>query len=336
MPVYNGENFLREACDSILAQTFTDFELIISDNGSTDATEAICRAYAACDARVHYYRADRNRGGAWNRNRVFALARGDYFMWHDHDDRSAPELLARYVAILDHHPEVVNCHANSTIIDERGESLGDYVENAALRSPSAYTRLRHYIDHDRHCPLCSLYFGLMRRDVLARTTLFQPYIDAEMSLMSELALRGQFYEIPEHLFQHRDHPGISTRRYATTRERIAWSDPAKAGRGGWDGWRVLLARLRAVTVVPMGPIDRARCYLDTIELFGHLARGSVRDQLTRLRGRGGSNGGAGIVAGPVRGECAARGAAVRVEQHRAKPPTPRDSLTDHRACERAS
>ncbi len=283
MPVYNGENFIREACDSILAQTFMDFELIISDNGSTDATDAICREYAARDGRVRYYRSERNRGGSWNRNNAFFLARGLYFMWHDHDDRIAPEFVARCVEVLDRSPEVVNCHTNTTIVDEHNTHLRHYVEGAALRSTSPFERLRHYGRHDRSCPLCSLYFGLMRRDVLAQTPLFQPYINAELSLMSELALRGQFYEIPEHLFIRRDHPGISTRRYTNAKDIIVWANPAKAGKAGWDGWKVILARLRSISVVPMSPFDRMRSYLYTLELFGHLAKGSIRDRKDRLR-----------------------------------------------------
>ena len=94
MPVYNAQRFLREVLDSILAQTFTDFELIISDNGSTDATESICREYAARDPRVLYYPNDRvNHGPAWNYNRTEALARGEYFKWAAADDLLAPTLL---------------------------------------------------------------------------------------------------------------------------------------------------------------------------------------------------------------------------------------------------
>jgi glycosyltransferase involved in cell wall biosynthesis len=283
MAVYNGESFLRAACDAILAQTFTDFELIISDNGSTDATESICREYAARDERVHYYRNEQNRGGIWNRNRVFALSRGDYFLWHDHDDAIVPTFLERCVAVLDARPEVVNCYANVQIIDEHGQILRHYAEGAALRSTSAYARLRHYIRHDRECALCSIYFGLMRRATLAQTTLFHPYIDSELSLMSELALRGQFHEIADHLFIRRDHPGISTRRYATNKERMAWFDPAKVGRAGGAGWRVLGARLRAITVVPMTPYDRLRCVIYTAELFKHLAIGAASSWLGLFR-----------------------------------------------------
>ena len=94
MPVYNGAKFIRQTLDSILAQTFTDFELIISDNGSTDGTDTICSEYAQSDNRIRYYPNSVNRGAAWNYNRVFELARGIYFKWAAHDDLLAaqPEL----------------------------------------------------------------------------------------------------------------------------------------------------------------------------------------------------------------------------------------------------
>ncbi|MCT7961886.1 glycosyltransferase family 2 protein [Laspinema sp. D1] len=86
MPVYNGEPFIREALDSLLAQTFTDFELIISDNASTDGTEAICQEYAAKDKRIRYIRQTENRGAAANFQFVLDEAVGEYFMWAAHDD----------------------------------------------------------------------------------------------------------------------------------------------------------------------------------------------------------------------------------------------------------
>jgi len=87
MPVYNGENFIREALDSLLAQTFTDFELIISDNASTDRTEAICREYAAKDVRIRYERQGENRGAIANFKFVLDEAQGEYFMWAAADDK---------------------------------------------------------------------------------------------------------------------------------------------------------------------------------------------------------------------------------------------------------
>lgn len=86
MPVYNGERFICEALDSLLAQTFTDFELIVSDNSSTDATESICRNYAEQDSRVRYIRQIENLGALRNFQFVLNEANGDYFMWAACDD----------------------------------------------------------------------------------------------------------------------------------------------------------------------------------------------------------------------------------------------------------
>ena len=90
MPVYNGVPFLNEALDSILAQTYRDFELVISDNASTDETESICRAYAASDPRIRYYRQQENLGAMPNFNRVCELSRGQYFKWAACDDVCSP------------------------------------------------------------------------------------------------------------------------------------------------------------------------------------------------------------------------------------------------------
>ncbi|MCH9054975.1 glycosyltransferase [Synechococcus sp. PCC 6716] len=97
MPVYNGENYICEALDSLLAQTFTDFELIISDNASTDNTEQICKTYAACDNRIRYIRQKENIGATNNFRFVLEQAKGDYFMWAAHDDLWSPNWLESLV-----------------------------------------------------------------------------------------------------------------------------------------------------------------------------------------------------------------------------------------------
>jgi glycosyltransferase involved in cell wall biosynthesis len=100
MPVYNGEPFIREALDSLLTQTFTDFELIISDNGSTDATEAICKEYAAKDLRIRYVRHEENRGASANFWFVLNEAVGEYFMWAAADDRWDSEWIYKLLPIV--------------------------------------------------------------------------------------------------------------------------------------------------------------------------------------------------------------------------------------------
>src|SRR5437867_8743488 len=129
MPVYNGERFLEEAIDSMLNQSFKDFELIISDNASTDRTQEICRAYLARDRRIRYFQNQTNLGATANFNRVFELSSGEYFKLANADDLSAPDLLAKCVAVLDAHPEVVLCYPKTTIIDENGDMIRQYEDN---------------------------------------------------------------------------------------------------------------------------------------------------------------------------------------------------------------
>jgi glycosyltransferase involved in cell wall biosynthesis len=100
MPVYNGAQYIREALDSLLAQTFTDFELIISDNASTDNTQAICEEYARRDSRIRYVRQSENIGATSNFSFVLNQARSDLFMWAAHDDLWAPDFLMDGVKLL--------------------------------------------------------------------------------------------------------------------------------------------------------------------------------------------------------------------------------------------
>jgi glycosyltransferase involved in cell wall biosynthesis len=87
MPVYNGEKYIREALDSLLAQTFANFELTVSDNASTDGTDAICLEYAARGSRIRHVRQSESRGATANFHPVLDKAWGEYFMWAAASDR---------------------------------------------------------------------------------------------------------------------------------------------------------------------------------------------------------------------------------------------------------
>ncbi|HKJ45099.1 MAG TPA: glycosyltransferase family 2 protein, partial [Balneolales bacterium] len=106
MPVYNGENYIERAISSILAQTYKDFELIISDNASTDKTQEICKMFVGRDNRVRYHRNSKNIGAARNYNIVFRLSRGKYFKWAAHDDELAPAFLEDAVNVLEKNKDV--------------------------------------------------------------------------------------------------------------------------------------------------------------------------------------------------------------------------------------
>ena len=227
MPVYNGEKFLREAIDAILAQTFEDFELVISDNGSTDGTEAMCREYGSRDPRVRYLRADRNHGVVWNFNRVFNEARGEYFKWAAYDDVCAPAFIARCVEVLDQHPDVVWCHPLSKPIDAQGKSLtgpaGEIISYTTAPGqsesetgwqvgggPSGPTREADEPDKRFQAVVLGpgmVYdlYGLIRTSALRRSGLHRPFFGSDKVLIAELSLLGRFVEIPEVLFFPRCH-----------------------------------------------------------------------------------------------------------------------------------
>jgi glycosyltransferase involved in cell wall biosynthesis len=192
MPVYNGERFLAEAIESILAQTFTDFELIISDNGSTDSTPAICERYARLDSRIRYYRNEVNLGAAPNFNRAFHLAQGEYFKWAAHDDICLPQYLERCVETLDADAQAVLCYPRTWGINADGtrdEQFTARLDTSSLRVESPRPHLR-FSDMIHRYHLCHQVFGLFRRQVLARTPLIQPYTGSDRVLLAVVALYG--------------------------------------------------------------------------------------------------------------------------------------------------
>lgn len=258
VPVFNGERFVAEALDSILGQTFQDFEIVISDNGSTDRTEYICRSYASRDPRVRYYRNEANRGAAWNHNRVFELARGQYFKWWSHDDLCAPEFLEECVAVLDRDPGVVLCFARTQIIDADRRPVTKYIVPAMTRMDSrrAYQRF-----HGAICPdhWCFEVYGVGRTDVLRQTHLIANYTASDRVLLAELALRGRFYEIPACRLFNRDHQSRSIQVHSIYTVG-GWFDPKLKGKITLPHWRYLGEYAKIVSGSALTRWERLCCY----------------------------------------------------------------------------
>jgi glycosyltransferase involved in cell wall biosynthesis len=257
VPVYNGENHLRETLDSLLAQNYPDFEIILSDNGSTDGTESICREFAARDSRVRYLREPQNRGAAWNYRRVYEAARGAYFRWSCHDDPTEPDHLGRLVETLDAAPpSVVLAYSRSIHVDGGGAMLGnEEVERLDTRGLAPHMRLRYLAQRLRHS---SILYGLMRRNALEGTGLLGPFEGSDYVLCAELALKGEFQEIPDFLFYKRIHPGMS-RQAQTTQQTVAqWFDTTSNRRFYVPRLRVMWGVARAVQHAPLGKVEKAR------------------------------------------------------------------------------
>ncbi|MBI5653198.1 MAG: glycosyltransferase [Chloroflexi bacterium] len=280
LPVYNAEKFLAVALDSILAQTYADFVLIISDNGSTDRTAEICHAYCARDQRIRYFCNEKNLGAAPNFNRVFALASTEYFKWAPYDDLLAPEFLARCVEILDQHPTVVLCYSRAEIIDEQGNYVVDYDPGPATNSRKPAERFRNLILHPEYA---IQQMGVMRSAVLKQTVLHGSYPSSDEVLLAELALRGEFYEIPDRLYLYRRHGEQST-SVNQQRARIIFFDTAMTRKITLPKWMYLFAGLGVIQRVPLDWRARGSGYLTMarwVFILPHL-RALIKDVLIAL------------------------------------------------------
>jgi len=263
LPVYNGAKYLARTLDLLLAQDYRDFELIISDNGSTDFTPEICRSYAQRDDRIRYSRSESNQGATWNFRRVFELAQGEFFKWAASDDECCPGMLLRCMELMERSPSTVSLvYPGFEFIDENGSIISpvfnpvwDHVSTAA-RHP--HQRLRHVLLRLLHG---MAFYGVIRTSILRRATPFGS-VAADWVKIAELAMLGQILEVPEVLFRYRIHPGSSVYVTSSWRRLLAWHDPKARN------WRsrlpksvvFMLEYLNSAHDLPLSPIDRWRCY----------------------------------------------------------------------------
>lgn len=258
VPVYNGEKYLAGALTSLVEQSYPNLAIIISDNASTDRTEAICREFATNDPRIRYLRSETNRGAAWNYNRTFELATGKYFKWAAHDDLCAPTFVEKCVAALEANPAVVLAFTWVIDIDGEGKELGVKRSQTNFDAQQAHERFRG-ISRIRPTHKCEEVFGVIRTEVLRKTKLIDNYTDSDRTLLTDLTLRGPFYEVPEPLFIHRIHPQNSVHK-VKRQERTAWFDTSKAGKIVLPNWRQMGELFGVINRSPLPWSERLQCY----------------------------------------------------------------------------
>jgi glycosyltransferase involved in cell wall biosynthesis len=296
LPVHNGQRYLAEAVDSLLGQSFEDFELIISDNASTDSTAEICRRYAEQDRRVRYIRQPHNIGLSPNHNFVVEQARGEFFMWAACDDLYGRDLLLRCAEALDQHPQVVLAHSWTAAIDAAGKVTQAYKYPLATDSPSAPERFRSFLfgssglfesTEARGRRLIRMdnngilraddEYGVMRTEVLRKVAPHDSYHHGDRIVVAELLLRGPFYEAPDWLYFRRDH---EDRAYKSKlRDRCAIMDPRRAKRLRHPTVRLVAEYLwgyvAAIGRAPLSPADRRACYRELARWITDRAVSSV-------------------------------------------------------------
>lgn len=257
MPVYNGAALIGSAIESILAQTFGDFELIISDNASTDATEAVVRECARRDERIRYTRNEKNLGAAPNFNRLVGLARAPLFKWAAHDDLIHPTFLQKTVAMMDSAP------ASVALVCTRRQYIdmdGRLVDNA-LMNGNGWTPCYHRISFGQllkvspgHFPIFT--WGLNRLEALKRTRLLGGYVWSDLVLAAELRLLGEFWEVPEALYYQRLHPPKVRRQ---GRVEAMYLNTASRNRAVVPGINLFTQHLRAISGAPVPTKQKAKC-----------------------------------------------------------------------------
>lgn len=259
LPVYNGENYLAESIDALLGQSYEDFELVISDNASTDGTAGICQRYARQDSRVRYIRQPSNIGCAPNHNFLVNQARGELFKMASHDDLYARDLLQRCIDALDEYPQVVLAHSWSAVIDEDSKIKELVAYPVATDAPRASDRLRSMLfdgwgDDEG---------GVTRMSVLRRVRPRGSYHFADRTFTAELALHGPFHITPDWMYFRREHAGQGGKR-ATVRSRCANLDPRRANQLRHPVARLyaeyVWAYLDAIHRAPLSSADRRECY----------------------------------------------------------------------------
>jgi glycosyltransferase involved in cell wall biosynthesis len=294
LPVYNGEAYLGQAIESLLCQTFHDFELIVSDNCSVDATAEICKKFVARDHRVVYHRNDHNLGAAANYNRVVELAKGECFVWANHDDLWAESYLEKCITQLDAFPEAVLVYARSAIIDASKILVMPLKHGLGLEDKQPLLRLRKFHNlfyevsrqkgwHDGTCEgLWIPVYGLIRTHLLRKTSCIGPYISSDTVLLEELLMLGPFIEIGEIMFFKRDHHDRSMRANLEYDKRHHWFTGKTSARLPLPSWRILRERVRMISRASV-PVWAKLGYLaETLSFYmRHEWRWLIKDFLVR-------------------------------------------------------
>lgn len=206
MPTYNGERFIARAIESVLGQTFADFELLISDNASTDRTGDICVEYARRDPRVHYIRQPRNVGAEANFACVRDLATAPLFAWAaDDDERDATYFELLHARMDD--DAVALAFGTVESIDASGALIRRY---PAFRYESGHFRrsLRFFLDREDSAKACLIY-GLFRKSVLQQVPFAAYYgstVGQDMHLVFDVMQRGRIAIEPRAVFRPRVYP----------------------------------------------------------------------------------------------------------------------------------
>ncbi|MDZ4296060.1 MAG: glycosyltransferase family 2 protein [Patescibacteria group bacterium] len=225
-PVYNGASRMTKALDTLLGQTYKDFELIISDNASTDETARIAQGYAASDSRIRYIRQSENIGQVSNIKFVIEASSSKYFMLAADDDWWEPEFVECLFGALEANPYYVAAMSSFEREDERGCRL-DRVELTGMYDLARQGYYSVFSKMIWKHPIHLFFYGLWRREFLARhfNRPIPRCIYWDRVFFAEVALCGHLYSIPDLLYHRRSNSVKIKKRYTNDSVGALFQEP---------------------------------------------------------------------------------------------------------------
>ncbi len=271
MPTYNSAATIGASIESLLGQSFEDFELIISDNASTDSTRDIVEGLAQQDRRIQYMRQPENVGANRNYSSVARAARGEFFKWASSSDWFAPTFLSKCLISLEQNDDAVLAAPRTRLFAEDLRSATDYAYDIEILDSSPVARLVRLTANLR---LNNAINGLIRMKSLRRTRLIDSFYGADEVLMGQLAMLGKVIRVDEFLYYRR----MEAATAAGQRDPIAWRMhhyPQTSARVLFQSWKKSLGWMRACMATPMSIAERRQvlnylvrmCYWDRRSLM---------------------------------------------------------------------
>lgn len=254
LPAYNAAATIGPSIESLLAQTFGEFELLVSDNASTDGTREVVEAYVRADPRVRYLRQSENIGANGNYSHLVRVARGEFFKWAASSDLCAPTFVEKCVTALATRPDAVLAVPRTcTFVGDPSTAkrydhdieIIDATPSARLRALNSSLRLNNVLN------------GVVRLDALRRTRLIEPYYGADIVLVGHLALLGKILLVDEPLFFRRMEVSAAT----ALQDPVACRRhhyPRLSARVLFQDWKRQYGWLRAGAATPMSFAEKMR------------------------------------------------------------------------------
>jgi len=283
IPVYNGADFLAEAVDSLLNQTYKNIEILISDNASDDSTQEISEKYAAIDQRVKYFRHETNKGAAFNYNFVFEKAKGKYFKWAAHDDVCHRAMIEKCIYPLESDESVALCATKTQIIDSEGRNLSvaDLGTELSATGTSPSKRFKEYLTSYHRDGETNQIFGVFRHSILAKTKLIGNYPSSDLLLLSQVAMLGKIVLHNERYFYRRDHGMTSLRANRNKQEVANWFDTKINKQSNvYPFFRRLGDYLQIIAALPTSSGEKLHCYFLLFRWFFKNVRNFSKETLS--------------------------------------------------------